>query len=812
MRRMSIALILGLLLAPTALFAQSFRSETGNSLFIGFGSATAIAGDQVLVGRSGLVPNFPMPPAQTGAVHVFRRGSDGRFRETGAVAAKDLTIGDGFGSRIAVDGNLMAVAAPRSGDTRGAVYLFERSADGQWTERAKLTASDAAEHDDFGSAIALANGTLLVGIPGRTEGTGAVAVFERDGSGRWSEKTRLIASNLTKDDRFGISLSFAGDRLLVGAPGPATNNPAQRRPGQAFLFKRSGATWSQEARLASTDSTIVGLGGTVLLSPGEALVSSPNGAQGAGVIVVFRSGSRGWEKAAEIRTAVAEVPALFGASLSREGHDLLVGAPLSNHGVGTVYVFKHDPATNQYTESQKLTTRGVGIGTQLGASVATGNGVAVAGAPLADFFEGAGYVYRRGSDGQWLESGTVADSLGTALQKVTGGEVRCAGGKAGGFDCGDADLVAFLPNSAIGARRGILLNDMWGWTDSASKREFALVGRLDGTSFIEVTDPANPVYLGDLPLHQGAPPNLWRDMKVYKDHAYIVSDGAGPHGVQVFDLRQLLTLRNPPVTFSETAHYDRIHSAHNIAINESTGFAFTVGNSMGGETCGGALHMIDIRDPQHPRFAGCFGDPTTGFAKTGYTHDSQCVTYRGPDEQYKGREICFNASETAVGIADVTDKQSPKAISTITYPNVAYAHQGWLTEDQRYFLLDDEGDELSGNAPTTRTVVFDVSDLDDPVMAKEFFGTTPASDHNLYIKGNYAYESNYVAGLRILDVSDPVNPREVGFFDTVPFGENQAGFAGSWSNYPFFKSGVIGVTSMREGFFLVRYRPKAAIP
>jgi hypothetical protein len=69
-----------------------------------------------------------------------------------------------------------------------------------------------------------------------------------------------------------------------------------------------------------------------------------------------------------------------------------------------------------------------------------------------------------------------------------------------------------------------------------------------------------------------------------------------------------------------------------------------------------------------------------------------------------------------------------------------------------------------------------------------------------------------VAGLRILDISDPTNPREVGFFDTVPYGENQAGFAGSWSNYPFFKSGVVGVTSMREGFFLVRYRPKAAIP
>lgn len=145
-------------------------------------------------------------------------------------------------------------------------------------------------------------------------------------------------------------------------------------------------------------------------------------------------------------------------------------------------------------------------------------------------------------------------------------------------------------------------------------------------------------------------------------------------------------------------------------------------------------------------------------------------------------------------------------------PHRQRSHQGWLSDDHRYFYLDDEGDELAGTVKTTRTIVFDVSDLDDPLVAKEFLGTTPASDHNLYVKGNHVYQSNYVAGLRILDISDPANPREVGFFDTVPFGKDAAGFSGSWSNYPFFKSGVVGVTSMREGFFLVRFRPQAPIP
>jgi choice-of-anchor B domain-containing protein len=282
--------------------------------------------------------------------------------------------------------------------------------------------------------------------------------------------------------------------------------------------------------------------------------------------------------------------------------------------------------------------------------------------------------------------------------------------------------------------------------------------------------------------------------------------------VQVFDLTQLRDLSDFPVTFEETGHYDGIWSAHNIVMNEEAGFAYTVGNSMGGETCGGALHMIDVRDPTNPGFAGCFGDPATGNAGTGYTHDAQCVVYGGPDEEHQGKEICFNASETALGIADVTDKENPVPIASASYPNVGYAHQGWLASDHRYFFLNDELDELAGSTPSTRTLVWDVQDLDDPVLATEFMGTTAASDHNLYVRGRYMYQSNYVSGLRIIDVADPEHPVEVGYFDTVPWGEDAPGFSGSWSNYPFFDSGVILVTSMREGLFIVRKRQPELVP
>ncbi|HEX2168105.1 MAG TPA: choice-of-anchor B family protein, partial [Longimicrobiales bacterium] len=377
-------------------------------------------------------------------------------------------------------------------------------------------------------------------------------------------------------------------------------------------------------------------------------------------------------------------------------------------------------------------------------------------------------------------------------------------GRAGDFDCSGVELVGYLPISALGGKPGVHMTDIWGWTDPLTGREYAIAGRSDGVSFVDVTDPSNPRYLGDLPMTEGARVNLWRDVKVYRDHAFIVADGAGEHGMQVFDLTQLRDVADAPVTFSETAIYDRIHSAHNIVINVETGLAAAVGSNGGGSTCGGGLHLIDVRDPAEPEFAGCFSDPRTGNAGTGATHDAQCVTYNGPDEDHVGREICFGSNETALSIADVTDREDPVALARAEYPNVQYAHQGWLTDDHRYFYMNDEGDEVAGVVEKTRTLIWDVADLDDPVLAGEFLGTSPASDHNLYVRGDTMYQSNYASGLRIIDITDRTSPREVGFFDSVPNSQNTPGFFGSWSNYPYFKSGTIVFTSIREGLFIVR--------
>jgi choice-of-anchor B domain-containing protein len=363
----------------------------------------------------------------------------------------------------------------------------------------------------------------------------------------------------------------------------------------------------------------------------------------------------------------------------------------------------------------------------------------------------------------------------------------CVGGLAGTYPCQDIDLVTFMPLSSIGGGSG---NDVWGWTDPTTGREYAIMGRTSGTSFIDITDAENPVYLGNLPPH-GAN-SSWRDIKVHADHAYIVSEAAG-HGVQVFDLTQLRSVTTPPMTFAETSHYGNIGSSHNIAINEDTGFAYVVGAT----DCSGGPHFVDLANPAAPVFAGCH-------IETLYTHDTQCVVYAGPDPDHAGREICVNSNTSRINVIDVTDHAASFLISETTYTGTGYIHQGWLTEDQRYYIQGDELDEQNFGH-NTRSRIFDMTDLDAPVLIGTHDHATAAIDHNLYTHNGYAYMANYRAGLRIMDMSDIANGNisEIAFFDIYPSSDS-ASFNGAWSVYPYFDSGNVVISGIEQGLFIVR--------
>ena len=395
----------------------------------------------------------------------------------------------------------------------------------------------------------------------------------------------------------------------------------------------------------------------------------------------------------------------------------------------------------------------------------------------------------------------------------------CVDGTAGGYACDRIDLVAHFTPQELGAPPegacpspypGLCANDIWGWEDSETGRRYAIVGLAVGTAFVDVTTPSAPVRLGMLPTATVA--SSWRDVKALGDVALVVAE-ASDHGIQVFDLTRLRGLSEDPARrFAADARYTGVRSAHNLVVNESSQMAYAVGSRVAGTSFPAAcssrgLHAVDFSDPLNPVFAGCFSDAVDG-GDSGYTHDAQCVTYDGPDADYTGREICFASNENTVSIFDATDPARAVLISKVAYPSSAYTHQGWLTEDGRYFLANDELDEYYGRVATQRTLVLDVADLDDPGLDFIYDSGMQTIDHNLYVLGDLAYESNYEAGLRVLDLSRIADGEleEVAWFDTYPL-DTSINFAGQWSNYPYFGDGLVIANDGETGFFVLQVDP-----
>lgn len=777
-----------------------------------FGRAVSVVDDDVLVVK----PSAGRGPA---TVYVFRV-SGGAWRiEERLRPMRGAETGEGFGPSIGVSGGTLLVA---SGDpnVQWGAEAFHRGTDGAWTQAGPLPLGperEAAESSrdrplDLptlmrivqppGRVVAMDGDRAVVAVVTGPRGTEGAWIVEREsGSDQWSSSARLQSLRAGSRDRFGAALALSGDRALVGAP-------RYGESGAVFVFGWDAGVgaWVEEDVIQADDMPAGSrFGAAVDLDGDVALIGSPGSGQAPGAVSFYsRNPVTGtWHERRRLRGTGENRGDRYGTAFDVAGDELWVGAPGADERRGRIHRFQRVGALWQ--AAGVLPTSGLEPLFGLGTAIALGEGVGVAGAPGADGGVGRAAVFTRPEQGQWGEA--VWLEPGGDLERIAGEEVRCSDGEAAGFACHDVDLLAFLPIQALGGGPGERVSDLWGWTDPETGREYALVGRTGGTAFVDITDPPGPIYLGVLPANRSGA----RDIKVYRDHVFFTGDGAGDHGMLIFDLTRLRDVADPPVTFEPDARYDGIASAHNLVIDTESGFAYTVGNRSGGQTCGGGLHMVDIRDPTNPTFAGCYTD-TEGLIWPGRTHDAQCVVYRGPDEKYRGRQICFASNETALRIVDVTDKENPDPLAAATYPGLSYVHQGWLTEDQRYFYLDDELDELVGQAERTRTVVWDVTDLDDPVVVGEYFGPSGATDHNLYIKGNRMYQANYQAGLRVVDISDPEHPVEVGFFDTTPYEGNPPGFNGAWTAFPFFESGTVIVSSMYEGLFVLKPRVQELVP
>ncbi len=390
------------------------------------------------------------------------------------------------------------------------------------------------------------------------------------------------------------------------------------------------------------------------------------------------------------------------------------------------------------------------------------------------------------------------------------------------FECENVDLMSFIPLPGL---ESTFVNDVWGWTDSRTKMEIAIVGTFEGTAFVDVTDGYNPVFLG---LLESAAPgdfgNIWGDIRVFENTAYIGAEAIGEDfegfGVQIVDLTQFRGASGP-IDIELSGHIDDFTNSHNLSLNVDSGRLYVVGSVWAREVCqseapegdpfqngDGSAIVYDLNDdPLNPEFVGCLD-------ADGYTHDIQCVNYRGPDKDYRGAEICIGANEDSIAIYDATDPSNAELINNVVYqpfeffnpeigaPNF-YTHQGWLSEKQDIFFLNDELDEFfSGTLRTT--YIFDFSDLDNITLINGFSDGSTTIDHNHFVDRQRLYQSNYTDGLWIYDtwLADDGQLDLRGTFDVYP-ANDATDFAGTWGNYPYFAKDKVVVTSSDEGLFVL---------
>jgi choice-of-anchor B domain-containing protein len=387
-------------------------------------------------------------------------------------------------------------------------------------------------------------------------------------------------------------------------------------------------------------------------------------------------------------------------------------------------------------------------------------------------------------------SPAAAHEIGIAGDPIAGpghdgGALLPADGKILDFPADNVTLLSWLTSEDLTGQLQ-QANDIWGYT-SPSGREYAIVGLFGGTAFVEVTDPENPQVVKFI----SGPGSVWRDIAVYREYAYVVNETGG--GIQILDMRKI---DKGKVRKRGTVTAGGLATTHNISINEASGYAYLSGANL----ANGGLIAFDLADPVEPKLA-------SGSWSFFYVHDAQIVTYtRGANA---GREIAFAfAAESGVQIVDVTDKNDMFTVATVRYPGLEYCHSGWVSRKKRFLFVNDELDELhvadeDPENATTQTYIVNIRKLRQARHVKTVSNGVTSIDHNTMTSGSLLLAANYQSGLRVFDAARPKKPREIGYFDTYPEADDLA-FAGAWGIFADFPSGIVVVSDINRGLFVLR--------
>ncbi|MDX2130505.1 MAG: FG-GAP repeat protein [Planctomycetota bacterium] len=397
-----------------------------------FGQAVAVDGDTMVVGA----PSDDVGGnSNQGTAHVYRWTGSGWTLEATLTAADGLTS-DNFGTSVAVSGDTVIVGA--SGDNigansdQGSAYIFTRAGT-TWTQQARITATGGATFDNFGNSVAISGDTVVVAAFGDDVGAnpnqGSAYVFTRAGT-TWTQQAQLTATGGAADDQFGISVALSGDTAIVGAwlDDVGTNQDQ----GSAYVFTRSGTSWTQQAQLVASDGGVIdSFGISVAISGDSAIVGAWFDDVGAntnqGSAYVFTRSGTAWTQQARLEASDGETVDNFGISVALSGDTAVIGAYLdrvgANNSQGSSYVFARSGTT--WTQQAQLVAPDGAASDNFGISVAVSGDTAAVGSYGDDVGgavnRGSAWVFSRigstwlGPDLTLLSAAAGADTFGVSI-------------------------------------------------------------------------------------------------------------------------------------------------------------------------------------------------------------------------------------------------------------------------------------------------------------------------------------------------------------------------------------------------------------
>jgi len=307
-----------------------------------FGISVSIDGETVVVGAYA----EDTGGADAGSAYVFTR-SGTTWTQQQKIQASDLQVSDYFGWSVSISGDTVVVAAnleDAGGTDAGAAYIFTRSGT-TWTEQAKIQASDAQATDYFGYSVAISGDTVIVGAWKESPGAaaaGSAYIFTRSGT-TWTQQAKILASDLERNDSFGDSVAIDVDTVVVGARYEDTGDTSA---GAAYIFTRSGTTWTEQSKIQASDAEAQDQFGMTVGIYGDTVVvgahQEDTGAAAAGSAYIFTRSGTTWTQQTKIQASDAQIASYFGNSVGIYGDTIVVGAHREDTGgndAGAAYIF-----------------------------------------------------------------------------------------------------------------------------------------------------------------------------------------------------------------------------------------------------------------------------------------------------------------------------------------------------------------------------------------------------------------------------------------------------------------------------------------